>query len=59
MHFEREARDIVNHLIDKNQLNLLFTERKFLAERSINTGEDQSFNIQVINNKIKTLLCLR
>lgn len=59
MHFEREAREITKLYIDRDQLNKLFYERLDLANESVRVGVDNSFKIQLINNQIKTLLCLR
>lgn len=58
MHFEREALDIINLSYNKNELNRLFEMRKELAEQSRLLGTDNSVQIKLVNNRIKSILCL-
>lgn len=58
MHFERHAREILVTGIDKTELNGLFAQRRILAAQSIDSGADHSVQITIIENRIKTLLCL-
>lgn len=59
MHFERHASDILNTKIDRQELNGLMTQRTVLAQRSHDYGMDLSVDITIIENRIKTLLCLQ
>lgn len=54
----RIARTISNMSYDKTELGGLFTQRRELALQSLSEGLDNSVQIQIINNRIKSLLCL-